>query len=227
MSNKFRIEVRFTGMPVTEAQAMLEEVNAGRDISVDGFWHVVGDEYANQAIIDGVLTWRQDSLSASISNLKVTEYSGKLVSPLIDKGDLRDVAMMMNKLYSFGAVVMSTNAVKIHPLREISDTKRYGIIKRLARQNKLLYTVLFFPRLMAPLCLPARSYEKDEALAAAIFHSYREIVDGICQSDDGSKLVDGVVTDLLAPNTRPERDEGKYLTRFDRDSSPDSDDYDD
>jgi len=229
MSKKFAIEVRFTGISVMEANEVLEEMNLNTNISARGFWHILPDEYADRAIIDGELVWR-DSPTSSVSNLKVQEYSGKLVTPLMttwDYSTMRLVVGVMNLLYEHGAVVISPQCVKVHFLGGFSGTKAETISRKISAGNKLLDTMLFFPSLFAPFWIPNRSTDVSRELEVAIYHTYKEIIDGISSNDAGMKIIfNGLVGDLLydQDNMVPEEDLGKYRSRFDRDSSPDSED---
>lgn len=223
--SKFRIAVEFTGITVDEAREAVKDVLPNDDkgcrndeITANGFWHVLKNNQTDKAIVDGKLVWDCDADGAKL----VPEHSGILLTPLITKHGVWDVTPVMNKLYSAGAVVMSVDCVTIHYQGNFSSAAENAIIKRLAHSNRLLCTVLFFPRLLAPLWTPTRSDEQNDALAAAIYHSYKEITDGVYWHRDGAKLISGVVADLLKNHVGIKEVNCQYKTRFDRDSSPDS-----
>lgn len=218
---KFRVEVRFTGIPVDEARGVLEEVIPRRDVTADGFWHIIEDEDARSAIIDSKLVWRNDGVGLASGGLEISQNAGKLVSPLIKSGDLSVVVMVMNRLYDAGAVVMSASCVKIHFLKGYSALAAAGIVDRLVKKNELLHTMLFFPRLLAPLWTPVRDDNSDEVLQTEIVKHYKEIINGISWDDHNMKLTSELVASLIRGNTMPDKPE-VYKARFDADSSPDS-----
>ena len=219
---KFRVELRFTGIPVEEAKRVLEEAIPRWEVTADGFWHIIEDEDTRSAIIDGKLVWHNDGVGLTTGGLEVVRNAGKLVSPLIKVSDLTAVVMVMNKLYDAGAVVMSDGCVKIHFLKRYSPVAAARIVNRLAKKNELLHTMLFFPRLLAPLWTPVRDDNPDEALQTEIVKHYKEIINGISWDDRNMELTSKLVASLIRGNTIPDKPE-VYKTRFDADSSPDSD----
>ena len=213
--SKFRIEVRFTGITVEEARETLDSLVLKRHETVDGFWNVLEDETTDKAIVHGKVVWD----GKAVSKFK---YAGRIISPLVDKRGIQEVTDVLNRLYADGAVVMSVDCVKIHFLGRFSQRKARAILKKLVWHNKLLYTVLFFPRLLAPLWTPDREEKQDDTMETFVYYAYKEILDKSCWNVTSVKLLSGVVCDLLKWHTKVIARESEGKMRFDSDSSPDS-----
>lgn len=216
MRSLFRVEVRFTGITVSAAREILEKMPIDAGVSARGSWEIINDHDATMVMMGNEFYWGQRRREPS--EFPKYEYAVKLVTPLISLGsniELTELRRIMDQLFEAGAVVTSAECIKVHFLMSGFSRKAMGkVLKSILGGNKLLYTVLFFPNLMAPVCLPAR-YRFDEGndqfkdLRTEVYKNYRQIIGGIIASDSEG-LIEKLLWELLREKLFPHFNEPDY-----------------
>lgn len=206
-----------TNLSIGVALSVVDELGLMNQIDPKGCFRLIPDETADKAIVNGKLVY--DDYNSSIRNKAVQEHSFVLVTPRIttrDKTTIEQAVTLLNLLYNEGAVIISPLSVKIHFDGTYSGVKARAISRRIVPRNKLLY--LMYLSYWVPFWSP------DGEVSDTAYYVYRSLVD--CWSCNTRQLR-GLTKDIAAlmysdGNMIPDEESGKYKSRFDRDSSPDS-----
>lgn len=220
MNDFFNITVDCTGPALSEVEHVVSRIDEHLKVQY-GRWLLERESDSCKVMVDGEICWRLSEYMKPVEKHEYDNYAYRLITPQLKLKQVKKVRRVMDDLYSAGCVVLSPGAVKFHfrqnkssdfwqrnPSAEekYSEKKASRILEELVPGNRLLYTLLFFPSLMAPVCVPERIYSSGDSgakrLHVAMLENYRDIINGIYQSDN-RKLIDQLVLGLMVGRTKP------------------------
>lgn len=216
-TNRCMIALRVAGMTVKGGETIIDEMNLNTGITAKGAWRVLPDEFADKTVVNGKLFY--DDYKSS-QNCVVREYSFILVTPLMttrDRSIMEQAVAVMNRIYEEGGLLISPRSIELYFIGAYSGVKAKKIARRIVPRNRLIY--LMFLQYFSPFWAQDGDTSGDES-----GERDRSLADSMaCNPDMTRGLIRDIVALLCADdNMVPDENSGKYKSRFDRDSSPDS-----